>query len=52
MKRVQFESNPFCHDAVRLRHWDDTAKVRGLEVPSLEYYRNHLEAAARHDRFE
>jgi phosphonate degradation associated HDIG domain protein len=51
-ERAQFESNPFCHDAVRLRHWDDTAKVRGLKVPGLEYYRNHIEAAVKQDHSE
>jgi phosphonate degradation associated HDIG domain protein len=51
-ERAQFESNPFHHDAVQLRHWDDAAKVRGLTVPGLEYYRNHLEAAVQQDRAE
>jgi [1-hydroxy-2-(trimethylamino)ethyl]phosphonate dioxygenase len=44
-KRADFESNPLYHDAIRLRHWDDTAKVPGLKVPGLEYYRERLEAA-------
>ena len=44
-KRADFESNPLYHDAIRLRHWDDTAKVPGLKVPGLEYYRARLEAA-------
>jgi [1-hydroxy-2-(trimethylamino)ethyl]phosphonate dioxygenase len=48
-ERARFESNPFCHDAVRLRHWDDAAKVHGLRVPSLEHYRTHLEAALKQD---
>ena len=42
---VDFENNPFYHDAIRLRHWDDTAKVYGLIVPGLEQYREQLEAA-------
>jgi phosphonate degradation associated HDIG domain protein len=40
-----FESNPAYEDAIRLRRWDDTAKVRGLEVPGLECYRERLETA-------
>jgi [1-hydroxy-2-(trimethylamino)ethyl]phosphonate dioxygenase len=43
-ERADFESNLFYHDAVRLRRWDDTAKVTGLKVPVLEFYRRQLEA--------
>jgi phosphonate degradation associated HDIG domain protein len=46
-ERANFESNPSYHDAVRLRHWDDTAKVPGLTVPGLDRYRDRLLAAAR-----
>ena len=46
-ERVDFERNPLCGDAIRLRHWDDTAKEPGLQVPGLDHYRAHLEAAAR-----
>ena len=45
-ERAEFEANPYYRDAVRLRHWDDTAKVPGLAVPGLEHYRHRLEAAA------
>jgi phosphonate degradation associated HDIG domain protein len=31
-------------DALRLRKWDDLAKVRGKVTPDLAYYRRHLEA--------
>ena len=41
---TDFEGNPFWEDAVRLRYWDDTAKVVGLEVPPLSHYRSALEA--------
>jgi [1-hydroxy-2-(trimethylamino)ethyl]phosphonate dioxygenase len=43
---AEFESNPFFRDAVRLRHWDDTAKVPGLTVPGPSHYRDRLAAAA------
>ena len=46
-ERANFKSNPAFHDAVRLRHWDDTAKVPELKVPGLEHYRDRLEAAVR-----
>jgi phosphonate degradation associated HDIG domain protein len=42
-ERTEFESNPHFRDAVRLRHWDDTAKVPDLAVPGLDHYRDLLE---------
>jgi [1-hydroxy-2-(trimethylamino)ethyl]phosphonate dioxygenase len=42
-----FEGNPYFRDAIRLRHWDDAAKVPGLAVPGPSHYRDRLEAAAR-----
>ena len=42
-----FEAGPFSRDAVRLRHWDDLAKVPGLAVPGPSHYRGRLEAVAR-----
>ena len=41
-----FESGEFADDAVRLRRWDDTAKVVGLPTSSLSDFIPHLEAAA------
>lgn len=38
-----FESLPFAKDAVKLRRWDDEAKIPGWSVPSLEHYRSHLQ---------
>jgi len=37
-----FESNQAHRDALRLRHFDDTAKVPGLEVAGLDHYRERL----------
>jgi phosphonate degradation associated HDIG domain protein len=42
-ERAAFENNLAHGDAVRLRHWDDTAKVPGLEVPGLDHYRDRLQ---------
>ena len=35
---ARFEALPFAEDAVRLRRWDDLAKLPGMETPSLAYY--------------
>ena len=39
---AEFERNPYYAAAVRLRHWDDAAKVPNLPVPPLESYRSRL----------
>jgi [1-hydroxy-2-(trimethylamino)ethyl]phosphonate dioxygenase len=39
-----FEREPWFRSAVAVRHWDDGAKVPGLAVPELEFYRPCLEA--------
>src|SRR6266849_2507681 len=36
---LEFEQHPYYREAVRLRHWDDMAKIPGLEVPGLAHYR-------------
>jgi phosphonate degradation associated HDIG domain protein len=43
---AQFMANPFYEDAVRLRRWDDGAKVPGRIVHNLEYYRESIESVA------
>jgi phosphonate degradation associated HDIG domain protein len=40
-----FERQPHFRAAVDLRRWDDGAKVPGLVVPDLEYYRSRINAA-------
>lgn len=40
-----FEAGPFYNNAVRLRRYDDIAKIPGLPTPELEHYRPVLEAA-------
>jgi phosphonate degradation associated HDIG domain protein len=44
---AEFEANASFRDAVRLRYWDDTAKVPGLAVPGPSHYRGRLESVAR-----
>jgi phosphonate degradation associated HDIG domain protein len=43
----EFEQSPYAIDAVRLRRYDDAAKVPGLVTPELEHFRPFLEAALR-----
>ena len=44
-ERAGLERNPFLDDAVKLRRWDDLAKVPGLEVPELDSYQKEVEAS-------
>jgi phosphonate degradation associated HDIG domain protein len=41
---ARFEANPFAVDAVRLRRWDDEAKIANLDVPGLEAYLERISA--------
>lgn len=38
-ERVAFEQIPYFQDALMLRRWDDLAKVKGVEIPRLNAYR-------------
>lgn len=38
----RFEANPFHEAAVRLRQWDDSAKIPSLEVPGVKHYTDKL----------
>ncbi len=42
---AEFERNPHFRAAIRLRRWDDEAKVVGWQVPDTEHYRARLDAA-------
>lgn len=39
-----FIALPFAADAVRLRRWDEAAKMAGKPTPGLSHFRRHLEA--------
>ncbi len=41
----EFGQRPFAKEAVRLRRWDDLAKVPQMPVPGLEHYRAMIEAS-------
>ena len=44
---LQFETEPYYGQAVRLRRWDDQGKVVGLKTPGLAEYRELIEQLAR-----
>lgn len=40
-----FQRNPHCQDAVRLRRWDDAAKLAEYPTPGLEHFAGYLQQA-------
>jgi len=42
-----FLAQPFAKDAVTLRHWDDEAKIEGLEIPGVRAYLDDLKTVWR-----
>ncbi|HEY3614414.1 MAG TPA: hypothetical protein VGK92_11940 [Gaiellales bacterium] len=42
-----FDAGPYADEAIRLRRWDDIAKIAGLATPPLEHYRPALVAGLR-----
>jgi len=46
-ERADFERLAHWQEAVRLRRWDDTAKVANLRTPPLEHFLSYVERAAR-----
>jgi predicted HD phosphohydrolase len=45
-----FRASPFFQTAIRLRVWDEAAKVPGLRTPDLEHYMACVEIASRAGR--
>lgn len=43
---AEFRSSPWAEAAVRLRRWDDQAKISELPTPELEHFVSHLQMAA------
>lgn len=39
---AEFEQNPYCNAAARLRRWDDTAKIPKLPTPPLAHFAAYL----------
>jgi phosphonate degradation associated HDIG domain protein len=46
-ERMAFERIPHFEDALNLRRWDDLSKVRNLDIPDLETYREVVESCLR-----
>ena len=44
-RAANFIERPYAKDAVKLRRWDEGAKIPNLETPPLEHFRPHLEAS-------
>ena len=42
-EKAAFERNAHWENAVRLRKWDDLAKVKDLKTPGLESYREAVQ---------
>lgn len=40
---AEFIAKPFAEDAVKLRRWDDQAKVPEMKTPSFDYFRGLVE---------
>jgi [1-hydroxy-2-(trimethylamino)ethyl]phosphonate dioxygenase len=45
----QFESRPFFQDAVRMRRWDDAAKVVDMKTPDLKHFARYIDLALESD---
>ena len=43
-EQAAFERIPHYRDALQLRRWDDLAKVKGLETPVIDTYREAVQA--------
>jgi phosphonate degradation associated HDIG domain protein len=43
-ERDEFIQRPFAAEAARLRRWDESAKIYGLQTPNLEHFRPYVEA--------
>ncbi|MFH1302468.1 MAG: phosphonate degradation HD-domain oxygenase [Planctomycetota bacterium] len=41
-ERAGFEKNPWSQAALRLRSWDEAAKIPGYETPELEYFLTYV----------
>jgi phosphonate degradation associated HDIG domain protein len=47
---LQFETQRYSKDAIRLRRWDDQGKISGLKTPGLAEYRELIEELALRDK--
>lgn len=47
-EQAEFAANPHAEEAVRLRRWDDAAKVTGLKTPSLSHFETLIQHVISH----
>ena len=43
-KCEEFIKRPFAAEAAKLRRWDESAKIYGLQTPNLAHFRPYVEA--------
>jgi phosphonate degradation associated HDIG domain protein len=43
---TEFENHPYANDAVRLRRWDDAAKVPNHRTPTLAHFATYIQQVA------
>ena len=43
IERDEFIKRPFAAEAVNLRRWDESAKIHGLQTPTVEHFRQYME---------
>jgi len=40
----EFNRRPFADEAAKLRRWDESAKIYGLQTPTLDHFGQYMEA--------
>src|SRR5262245_2891360 len=46
---ARFQARPYFQESVRLRRWDDAAKIVGMETPDLDHFAGYLDLALEAD---
>jgi [1-hydroxy-2-(trimethylamino)ethyl]phosphonate dioxygenase len=41
---LKLQGGPFADEAAKLRRWDESAKIYGLQTPALDHFRQYMEA--------
>tara|TARA_R110002095_G_scaffold181107_8_gene158454 strand:+ start:805 stop:1386 length:582 start_codon:yes stop_codon:yes gene_type:complete len=51
-ERAAFEQNPWSQAALRLRSWDEAAKIPDFETPELEYFLTYVQRVLKQQALE
>ncbi|QDT40130.1 HD domain protein [Gimesia alba] len=51
-EQAAFEQNPWAQDALRLRTYDEAAKIPGYETPELEYFLTYVQRVLKQPTLE